>query len=172
MRISVSKNFYLDEFVDPFTYFNEDDNGLSKIDPKVIVLVQLLRDLKGSGLAINNWWGYYIANKEKLPLSDIITNIEKSKLSKWSGYRSSRCSIGSLASAHKMGKAADPKGNENDLIELVLDNAKTFYELGLRRLEDPKITKGWLHIDTNERNCIPNHINVVDLKIVTQRIKI
>ena len=171
-RIQLTANFYLDEFVDPSTYFNEPDNGLSKIDIKVVNCVQLLREKLDKSVAVNNWWNYYKENVDKLTIEQIVKNIEKSTLSKWSGYRSPSCKIGAPASAHKLGKGADPKGNEKAMYDIVIANAKEFYDLGLRRIEDIKITKGWLHMDTNERNCIPNHINVVGLKTIVKRISI
>ena len=58
------------------------------------------------------------------------------------------------------------------MFAIVKANAKEFYSLGLKRLEDPSITKGWLHCDTLELNTVPNTIRVVDLKKVTQIIKI
>lgn len=170
-RISVSNNFFLDEFVDPFTFFTDADHGLTKLDPKLIECVQLLREKANHSININNWWGYYVSNKGKLSNSQIISNIESGNYSKWSGFRSVKCPIGAKASAHKLGKGADPKGDQKALFKIVKDNAKEFYDLGLRRLEDPKITKGWLHMDTNDRNCLPGYINVVDLKSVVERIK-
>jgi hypothetical protein len=171
-RISVSNNFFLDEFVDPYTFFNEVDNGLSLIDKKLIDCVQLLREKHGKPIRINNWWAYYIANKDKKTIDEIISDIEKSKtISKWSGLRTERSKIGAPASAHRLGKGADPKGNSTELLKVVEDNAKEFYNKGLRRLEDIKLTPTWLHMDTMERNVLPNHINVVDLKSVVRRIK-
>ena len=80
------------------------------------------------------------------------------------------CAIGASQSAHKQGRAADPKGDEKLYYKLVKDNAESFYKLGLRRLEDISITRGWLHVDTLERNTQPNSIRVVDLKKCTHTI--
>jgi len=172
-RIAVSNNFNLDEFVDPFTYFNESDNGLSKIDNRLFLIVQLLREKHGKSININNWWTYYVLHKDSKSIDQIIKDIEASKtISKWSGLRTDRCSIGAKLSSHKLGKGIDPKGNSKDLYKIVEDNSKAFYDLGLRRLEDISITPTWLHMDTMERNTIPDHINVVDLKKITKRIKI
>lgn len=172
-RIKVSDNFYLDEFVDPETYFKQADNGLSKIDNRLFKIAQLLREKYGKSININNWWAYYVSNIDKKSIDEIISDILKSRtLSKWSGLRTDSCTIGAKLSAHKLGKGIDPKGNQVALMQVVRDNAKAFYDLGLRRLEDIKITKGWLHMDTNERNTIAGHINVVDLKSVVERIKI
>ena len=171
-RIPVSKNFFLDEFIDPFTYFNTPDNGLSKIDNRLFAIAQKLRELVGKSMSINNWWSYYEANKKSMSIEKIIMNIEKSSLSKWSGLRTERCSIGAAKSAHKLGFAIDPKGSGKELFSIVEKNAKAFHELGVRRLEDTTITPTWLHLDTWERNVAKNTIRVVDLKTVTKTINI
>ena len=170
-RVNISENYFLDEIIDPHTYFNTKDNGRSLIDQGLINSLQLLRELYGKPLPINNWWGFYITNKDKKGIIQIISEIENSNISKWSGYRSPRCTIGAPASSHRLGKGGDPKGNEDELFEIVKKNAVAFYKVGLRRLESPKITNGWLHMDTNDRNCVKGYINVVDLKSIVEKIK-
>lgn len=174
-RIKVSENFFLDEFVDPVTYDKENDCGLSKVDPKVIKLAQLLRTKYGKSITINNWWSAFVKFAEKNPektAEDFSKAWSKKGNFQWSAYRSDRCKIGSKASAHKLGKGIDPKGDEKALYKIVTDNLKEFYDLGLRRLEDIKITKGWLHMDTHEHNTIGGYVNVVDLKSVVERLKV
>ena len=175
-RIRVAKNFYLDEFVDPHTYLNDADCGLSKVDPKLFKIAQLLRDLYG-GIRINSWWWYYEKYKLELSEKEIVKRIERSKtMSKWSGIRTSRTGIGASSSAHRLmhsgkGQAIDPKGNQVEMFRIVKSNASRFYALGLRRLEDIRITHGWLHMDTLERNTSPNSIRVVDRKKCTETIR-
>jgi hypothetical protein len=181
-RIQVSKNFFLDEFVPPSTYFNLPCNGLSVMDQKVFAITQLLRELYGKPIGVNNWWGYYKENELDVPVEQIIEDIETSAnlywkgksqtVYKWSGYRPPHCKIGAPASAHKRAKAADPKGSEKEFMQIVRNNAKRFYDLGLRRVEDVSITPGWLHMDSHEHNTLPFHINVVGLKTVVERIKV
>lgn len=174
-RISVSANFFLDEFIDPVTYFKEADNGLALIDKRLFALVQLLRDKYGKSIGINNWWNPFLEYAEKNPTKTVV-DFSNSYVNhgehQWSGYRSTRCRIGAPASSHKSGKGIDPKGDQVALLKIVEDNALEFYRAGLRRIEDISITNGWLHVDTNERNCLPNHINVVGLKTVVKRIKV
>ena len=168
-RIAVNKNFYLDEFIDPYTYFNEADNGLSLIDQRLFDIAQLLRYHYMKPVYINNWWSYYIEKKEDWSVEYIIKRIESGKsLHKWSGLRTDRTTIGSSLSAHRNGQAIDPKGNEIEFFKIVKQNAEVFYSLGVRRLEDITITPGWLHIDTLERNTKPNSIRVVDKRRATQ----
>lgn len=180
-RVKVSKNFYLDEFIDPFTYINERDRGLGKIDYRIVILAQRLRDYWEKPLAINTWWDYFISNECSTSYHTIIKNIEKSNdlivngklqsIRRWSGYRPPHCRIGSKRSAHKVGKAIDPKGPGKLLFRIVRDHPKEFYDLGLRRLEDRFLTPTWLHMDTLERNTTPNTIRVVDLIKTTEIIK-
>jgi len=180
-RIKVSENFFLDEFVDPHTYFNETDNGLSLIDNDLFKIAQHLRTLYGAPIGINNWWHYFKENQENLSCVDIIKEIEshtflwwngaRRKVYKWSGIRTERCPIGAAQSAHKLYKAIDPKGPAKELNQLVEDNPKSFYDIGVRRLEDYRITPGWLHLDTLERNTQPNSIRVVDLTSHVKTIK-
>lgn len=166
-RIKVNTNFYLDEFVDPHTYFNTDDNGLSLVDPRLFDVAQLLRYHNMAPVYINNWWKYYIQKKDQWDIDHIIKRIEQSKkLHKWSGIRTSRTKVGSPRSAHRTaiygrGMAIDPKGNEINFYNIVKDNAEVFYDLGLRRLEAIEITPGWLHMDLLERNTKANSIRVV-----------
>ena len=161
-RIKVSKYFFLDEFVDPHTFFTQNDRGLSRIDHRLFTIADLLREKLGRPLRINNWWFFYAANATK----------SEDWLIKWSGYRSPRCRIGAKLSAHKKGFAIDPKGDEDLMFEIVKANIKEFHKLGLRRLEDPSITKGWLHMDVHTLNVKPNTIRVVDLKKATQILKV
>lgn len=163
-RIKVAQNFYLDEFVDPRTYLTEPDNGLSKMNPIIFQLAQLLRSLFGKSININNWWGLYLQLKKEGKSTDqIIRLIENSKrVSKWSGYRPPECKIGAKKSEHRFGNAIDPKGDQNKLAEIVKANAALFYAFGLRRLENPDITPGWLHMDTSESKHIENEIRVIN----------
>lgn len=170
-RIKVSENFYLDEFIDPYTYFNTEDNGLSLIDKRLFCIAQLLRDYYGKSIRINNWWSYYKDKIKHLELKTVIELIEDNEtLSKWSGIRTKRTDVGSVRSAHRKFKAIDPKGNAETFYNIVIENAKDFYELGLRRLEDIKLTPTWLHMDTLNRNTKPNSIRVVDLVRATKTI--
>jgi hypothetical protein len=171
-RIAVSLNFFLDEFVDPHTYFNTPDNGLSLLDKKLFLAAELLREKSGKPLSINTWWRYYAANFDKRTTTQIIAHIEASStLRKWSGYRSARSKVGGKLSAHRRGQAIDPKGNGKALFKIVEDNACAFYAIGIRRLEDANITPTWLHLDTWERKTQPNSIRVVDLTKMTKTIR-
>lgn len=172
-RIQVTTNFYLDEFIDPHTYFNSINRGADDLDKRLYRIAQLLRSYYGKPIGINNWWHYYQENKDCALVEDIIDTIEKStmlwwagarhRVFKWSGTRTERTGVGSPQSAHRLFKAIDPKGPAKELNAIVEKHPKEFYDLGVRRLEDYRITPGWLHLDTEERNTQPNSIRVIDL---------
>lgn len=168
-RIRVSENFYLDEFIDPYTYFTDADNGRSRLDIRLIPIAQRLRTLYGNSITINNWWATFKKHEATNTPMQIIEMIENdNRIYKWSGLRTIRCNIGAPKSAHRLGKAIDPKGNEKKMYQTIKDNAKEFYAMGVRRLEDISITNGWLHIDTLELNTSPNSIRIVDLTKCTE----
>lgn len=169
-RIKVAQNFFLDEFVDPVTYFTEADHGLSKIDSALIDLAQLLRDEYDSPVYINRWWDYLPKDMNGFDPVKFLNEMIKKKVPVWSGLRTLLCKIGAIKSAHRLGKAIDPKGDEKRFMQIVRDNAKKFYEKGLRRLEDISITNGWLHMDTHPLNCKPNSIRIIDLTKCTETI--
>lgn len=171
-RIKVSNNFYLDEFLDPYTYLFDKDNGLNIMDFRLFQIAQKIRELYGKPLFINTWWNRYLDLKSQGYVDiDIVKFIENdNSIRKWSGLRTNRSDVGGKNSAHRKAKAIDLKGNGKKLYELVKANAKELYNLGLRRIEDKKITTTWLHADTWERNTKPNSIRVVDLTKCTETI--
>lgn len=173
-RIQITTNFYLDEFLDPKSYFKAINNGFNLMDENIFLLAQKLRDFYEKPININTWWSLFEQQKGKMTIDDVILYLENQnkhgKCHIWSGYRSKECRIGAKNSAHRYGQGVDPKGDEKRFFKIIRDNRAEFYNLGLRRLEDISITKGWIHMDTLERNTRPNSIRVVDLKTVTQTI--
>lgn len=171
-RISVSDNFNLDEFLDPYTYLFEKDNGIDKMDFKVFQIAQKIREIHGKPIIINNWWAtYQRLKKEGYSEINIVKIIEAdNNVRKWSGLRTDRSNVGAKNGAHYKGQAADLVGNGDEYYNLVKNHAKELYCLGLRRIEDKRITRTWLHIDTLERNTKPNSIRVVDLTKSTETI--
>lgn len=166
---SISTNFSLDEVIDSFTYLKESDNGLKYVDMNLIKCLQLLRDLAGHSVGVNRWWKVAMDWLAKGKTIDwVIDFVENSKMPDESGLRCSRSRTGGPGSQHRLqadGKfhAVDPKGDEWELFDIIRRNAKRFYHLGLRRLEDPRITDGWLHMDTGSANHKAGFIRVVDL---------
>ena len=161
-RIKLTDNFFLDEFIDPLTYFTDIDNGFARIDLKIVKCVQLLRTKAGHPISINGWWKHLPEDMANFDPLEFLNEMIEKRVPVWSGFRSLLCKIGASKSAHKLGKAVDPKGDEEEYFKIVEDNLEEFYKLGLRRLEDISITNGWLHMDTEKRNCKPNSIRVID----------
>lgn len=168
-RIQLTTNVYLDELIDPRTYFFMPDNGRSLIKMKVVKCIQLFRNKVGKPVRLNTWWKYYIDNRATKSLEEIIQHLEnpENKFRIWCGYRSPACKIGAKASKHRFGEAGDLHVDGMtgaQMFKLVEDNAAEFYAMGVRRLEDPKYTKTWLHMDISESNHTTGFIRVVDPK--------
>lgn len=171
-RIRVAQNFYLDEFIDPETYFSQPDHGLSKIDFRLFTIAQMLRVLSDEPMTINNWWNYYQKIKDDKPISLVIQDIIKNEsIRKWSGFRPKSCPIGARKSQHKLGMALDPKDMDENLYEVLSDYASLFHDLGVRRVEDESITIGWLHIDLRTKGEDLNGIRIIDRTKQTGLIK-
>lgn len=179
-RIQVNTNWYLDEFVDPVTYFTETDNGLSLVDPAIFDIIQFIREKYGSPLTCNDWWKHLPKDLHVFDPVAFLRVMESMGVPVWSGLRTELSDTGAKGSAHrirdeKVFRAFDIrdkkiKGEEKILMQIVRDNAKTLYDLGLRRTEDVSITPGWLHGDTWDKNCKPNSIRVIDKTKCTETI--
>jgi hypothetical protein len=144
-RIKVTENFFLDEFVDNITYNSDADKGLSKLDPKLFAIAQFIRTKTGKTVIINNWIGGGRFRE--------------------SGLRRADTKTGQPLSMHKSGKAIDVKQlgmTGKAWRKFVEDNAKELYDLGVRRIEDEKLTPTWLHIDLRP-HTLGRFIRVVDL---------
>jgi hypothetical protein len=150
MRVKVSQNFFLDEFIDPVTYEELGAKSIDQIDGKLIAIAQFVRTKLGKGITINNW---FTGGKFKE-----------------SGLRNPATKTGAKLSQHKLGKAIDLKASVvsgKDWHKFVKENSKELYKLGVRRIECDSIAKTWLHIDLREHNRLC--IQVVDLvKVVKE----
>ena len=128
MRIKVSDNFYLDEYVHPEIYKRFKGESKLYINPQLFVLVQAIRSRWGKSITINNWYngGRFIN----------------------SGLRDYKNPLGKLnRSRHYYGLCADLKTDDiKGLQQHVANNADYYYKLGLRVIEDFDYTKTWLHI--------------------------
>lgn len=170
-RIRVSENFFLDEFIDPHTYFSKADHGKNLLDDRLWGIAQEIRNPYKKPLAINNWWAFlpaYLSSTANPNPLGFLYWAEAKQVSVWSGYRSPLCHIGAKNGAHYKGLAIDLKGPGKELYKIIKKNPCFYYNLGVRRLEDPRITPSWLHVDTWNHNTTPNSIRVVDLKNATE----
>ena len=135
------------------------------LNEDAINCLQLFRNLYKKPLTVNNWWNLFVSlYMEGLTDSEIIEKIENSDtVRKFSGFRPAHCPIGAKRSAHKLGKAFDIKGDSFEYESVIKENVKQFLTMGLKRIENPKITRGWLHMDTEERNHQKGAIRVINL---------
>lgn len=134
-RIKVSKNFYLDEFINPDTYKKFGYKSQRYIRPELIQIAQLLRDFTKLPITVNDWatgGGY-----SESCLRDFNT------------------STGAKYSAHKFGAGMDLKIGDltsTQMAHIIIDNYEDIFKpLGITRIENPEFTRGkyrdWLHID-------------------------
>jgi hypothetical protein len=141
MKIPGVKSFVVEEFLHPtvFKYVNRSDDTerwrwyVSQFQIDFAVLV---RKLSGAPLYLNTWHngGRHVGR----------------------GHRPQyyRPRGGARLSQHYASKALDMVSGDNttiQLFELILDNAKAFEGIGLTTIENPRITKRWLHGDCRER---------------------
>lgn len=129
--MKVSEHFDLREFIDPITYDEYGDKSIDFIDARLFAIAEKLRELTGKSVAINNY--SYGGNRHE------------------SGLRRQDSPTGAKHSAHKEGKAIDcvvTDWNAKDVHALVLSNEKTFYDLGVRQMEDITFSPSWTHLST------------------------
>ena len=143
--MKVSDHFVLQEFIDPITYSELGEKAIDKIDRKLIDIAELLRELTGCPVIINNWHthGQY----------------------KESGLRRLDSPTGAKKSAHKEGKAIDCKVvgmTISDVYMLVMQNEKKFYSLGVRQIENIAFTPSWVHIGTRGVDNEQNKIQIIN----------
>ena len=142
-RVKVSRNFFADEFLHP------QETDISKMDSKIIIVAQWLRDQLGKPVTINNWatGGHYHE----------------------SGLRSLTTKTGAKKSAHKplpehggIGKAIDIKikgMTGQQMFDWALKHQMELYALGVREIENAVFTKSWLHLSTRG-----NHLAIKIIK--------
>lgn len=70
---------------------------------------------------------------------------------KYCGYRQRSCTVGAPASWHKCGGALDlHTRTDSEMVRLIARVKKFPNVYGIRRIENPALTNGWLHIDCKE----------------------
>ena len=135
MRIQATKSFFQDEFVYP-------NGDFSKVDPKIVIVAQWIRDQLGKPVTINN---YATGGKYKE-----------------SGLRDVNTTTGAKRSAHKEGKAIDIKVKgmtAKEVFDWCLDHQMELYAMGIREIEDNKFTPTWTHLATRG-----NHLAIKIIK--------
>jgi hypothetical protein len=139
--MKVSKNFILQEFIDPEIYQIKKEKSIELIDRRIVLVAQLIKEIFDVPVMINNWHeggGY-----------------------KESGLRKFLTKTGAPFSQHKYGRAADLKIEGWDDYEKVRDVIRDYWDnlrvLGLTTIETG--TPTWLHIDC--RFTGSNHLHEI-----------
>ena len=125
--MKVSKDFILQEFVDPVTYQIRGEKSIELIDNRLITLTQFFRDYFDVAVTVNNW---HTGGKYKE-----------------SGLRTWLTKTGAFYSQHKYGRADDLKLKGLDPEEVrqeIRRNWPKFKAAGLTTIE--KDTPTWNHI--------------------------
>ena len=127
------KWFEISELVPPELMTLPEDYLWKLFDENLLKVIDRLRDNLKVSITINNWKsnGQY----------------------RLSGFRPKNCAIGAPNSCHKTGKACDMKFNGISIYtayDHIINNQHLYPEI--KRIEDPNVTKIWLHIDTKVTN--------------------
>lgn len=129
-RVPVSKNFFLDEYFPKETYYSMSKEEMLKlIDPKVIEINQLLRNIYGPAI-LNTWWYPDVPDPRE-----------------YAGWRPKDCIVGAKKSTHKDGKASDlifATVSAEEVRKSIKDQGITFFNMGIRRIENDVL---WFHWD-------------------------
>lgn len=126
----LSKYFKTFEFVPKDLYKKLGDRSMRYINPKLVIIVDYLREKYGRSITINNW---YLGGKLQ-----------------YRGFRPFITLIGSYMSDHKYGNALDfnVNGMSSDEVwdSITGELYKELLELGLTAVEDKAFTTTWTHI--------------------------
>lgn len=125
MRVKCTANFHQDEFLNP------GETDISKMDTKIILVAQWIREQLGKSVTINDYatGGHY----------------------KESGLRDINSTTGAKKSAHKEGKAIDIKVDgmsAKEVYDWCLSHQMELYAMGVREIEDHAMTATWTHLST------------------------
>jgi len=149
-RYKVSKNFNLDELINPTIYKRWGAKSIRYIDPRLIWIAQYIRDEIQRPVTINNW-----ANGRTFKNS----GLRWYKENKYGDY-----------SRHLFGSCIDIKVKNlsgRDLYLFVLDHFEELNNLGLTTVENYKFTRSWLHLSTETTFKIENGVLIDTSKLKT-----
>ena len=126
------------EFVDSRTWSILGPKCAFLLDSKIVRVCDLLRELSGAAVKINNW--HYAKRGQQVYNS--------------SGFRAIWDGTGGSLSQHRCGRAADCKASGYSpslLMTLINNNKAAFLEAGLTTVENLQFTPTWLHLDVRPR---------------------
>lgn len=148
--MQVSKNFVLQEFINPNIYAIHGEKSIDLIDKKLIDIAQFIRDKTGVSVTINTWHtGGHLKD---------------------CGLREQNSTTGAKKSQHKLGKAIDVHiGNwtGQQMNDWAKEHKKELFDLGVRQIESAALTTSWLHCSTKETG-VNNGIQIIDLTKVVE----
>jgi len=133
-----SPHFDVREFVDKATWNALGVAAAWLVDPAIVRVCDLLRELSDAPVTVNNW--HYAKRGQHIYRS--------------SGFRSKFDSTGAAYSQHRCGRAADVKvaGFSPYLVlQLIERNADDFALAGLTTMENIEFTKTWVHLDVRPK---------------------
>ena len=133
-----SKWFDVREWVDPRTWELLGERAAMLIDPKMIAVANLLREISDAPTKVNTW--HYAGRGERPYIS--------------SGFRAVWDKTGGALSQHRCGRAGDFKVSGYSsrlLLTLIERNKSAFLDAGLTTIERLEFTPTWLHLDVRPR---------------------
>ena len=128
--MKVAENFIIQEFVPKEIYEKFGERSIQFVDPKIIQVVQTLRELLGKSITVNNWHSGGQYNE--------------------SGFRTPNTSTGAGLSQHKFGRAADIKVDgmtSKEVYDFIIKHKAFLMPKGLTTLENINATPTWVHCD-------------------------
>ena len=133
--MQVSQHFTIQEFVGLLVYAKFGDKSAQFVDPKIIQVVETLRQLIGKPVKVNDWntGGHY----------------------QESGFRNPTTTTGAALSQHKFGRAADVKVEgmtSKEVYDFIIANKLKLMASGLTTLENINATPTWVHMDVRVTN--------------------
>jgi hypothetical protein len=124
------RHFGIKELIHPKIYTRYGDTAWRFLDPKILTVIDTLRDRYGP-IVINDWgWGGNLRN---------------------CGLRLPDGSVGAYMSMHKLGGAVDVHFKSvgmREVFEDIMSNELHWYTRGLRRIENLVHTPTWMHLDS------------------------
>lgn len=132
--MKISDNFDIREFVPPAVWTRFRERSAWMIDPRLVQVAELIRELAGQPVRINDW---HMRGRFTMR-----------------GFRPSDAITGGMYSQHRRGCAIDVDAGKvpiRDLVDLCEKNLDRFHALGVYTLEDPDFTPSWLHLDLRVR---------------------
>lgn len=135
-QFPLHESLYFDtrEFIDERTWNILGIKSAWMIDPKIVAVCDLLRELTGLPVKVNNWH-YYKPGQQKYVASGLRAKWERT---------------GAELSQHRLGRAADVKivgMSPTQIFNLIMVHSEAFAAVGLSTMEDLRDTKTWNHLD-------------------------